>query len=139
MRVVIEILHFVFWSIFWGKRQKKLTMVNAFPVLWDGSMDKSVMEKYVYVAFADPETGKPTLVFFEVVAPSKSQNAPGLKKATINTFQRNYFESVIEIVFFRQTVLQWIAENILSWSNYFKLITLGYNLSGVSALGLSWH
>ena len=50
MRVVIEILHFVCWSIFWGKHQKKLTMVNAFPVLWDGSMDKSVMEKYVYVA-----------------------------------------------------------------------------------------
>ena len=58
------------------------------------------MEKYVYVAFADPETGKRTLVFFEVVAPSKSQNAPGLKKATINTFQRNYLESVIEIACF---------------------------------------
>ena len=56
--------------------------------------------KVCLCCFADPETGKPTLVFFEVVAPSKSQDAPGLKKATINTFQRNYLESVIEIACF---------------------------------------
>ena len=72
-------------------------MVKIFPVLCDGSLDKSVMEqKFVYVAFADPETEKPTLMLFEVVAPSKSQDAPGLKEAIINTFKRNSLESVNE-------------------------------------------
>ena len=46
-------------------------MVNFLAVLCDGSTDKSVTEQeVVYVAFADPETGKPTLPLFEVVAPS---------------------------------------------------------------------
>ena len=49
----------------------------------------------VYVAFADPETGKPTLAFLEVVAPSESQDAPELRKAI-----RNSLESVIEEIVF---------------------------------------
>ena len=67
--------------------KKKLTMVNFLAVLCNRSTDKSVTEQeVVYVAFADPETGKATLAFFEVVATSESQDAPGLKKAIIKTF-----------------------------------------------------
>ena len=40
-----------------------------------------------YVAFADPETRKRTLAFFEVVSPSESQDAPRFKKAMIDTFK----------------------------------------------------
>ena len=36
-------------------------------------------QEVVYVAFADPEIGKPTFVFLAVVALSESQDAPGLK------------------------------------------------------------
>ena len=55
--------------------EKKLTMVNFLPVLCNGSIDKSVSEQeIVFVAFADPETRKPSFVFFEVIAPSKSQD-----------------------------------------------------------------
>ena len=76
-------------------------MVNFLAVLCDGSKDKSVMEQEVaYVAFVDPETGKPALVFFEVVAPSKSKDALGLKKAIINTSKRNFLESDIEKIIF---------------------------------------
>ena len=56
--------------------KKKLTMVSFLAILCDGSTDRSVREQeVVYVAFADPEAGKPTLAFL-VVAPSESQNAP---------------------------------------------------------------
>lgn len=42
---------------FWGKYEKKLTVVNFFAVLHDGSTDKSVTEpEVVYVVFADRET-----------------------------------------------------------------------------------
>ena len=67
--------------------KKKLTMVNFLAVLCNRSTDKSVTEQeVVYVAFADAETGKATLAFFEVVATSESKDAPGLKKAIIKTF-----------------------------------------------------
>ena len=53
--------------------KKKLTMVNFLAVLCGGSTDKSIAEQeVVYVAFTDPETGKRTLEFLEVVAPSES-------------------------------------------------------------------
>ena len=53
-------------------------------------------QEVAYVVFADPKKGKPTLAFFEVVAPFKSQDALGLKKAIIDTFKRNSLESGIE-------------------------------------------
>ena len=53
-----------------------------------------------YVAFADPETRKRTLAFFEVVSPSESQDAPRFKKAMIDTFKLNSLESVIEKIVF---------------------------------------
>ena len=57
--------------------KKKLSMVNFLVVLCDGSIGKNVMKhKVVYIVYADPETGKPTLTFFEVAAPSESQSAP---------------------------------------------------------------
>ena len=102
-----------------GASPKKLTIVNFLAVLFNGSTGKCVTEQeVVYVAFADPGTGKgtgkATLVFLEVVIRPEIQDVPGLKKAIINTFKRNSLEFVIEkIVFLHQTVLQWIAENIL--------------------------
>ena len=81
--------------------KKKLTMVNFLAVLCDGSTDKSSMkQEVVYVTFADPETGNPTLTFLEVAAPSESQDAPGLKKAIIDTFKRNSLKSAIEKIVF---------------------------------------
>lgn len=68
--------HVALQSIFLREEfEKKLTMVNFLPVLCNGSIDKSVSEQEIaYVAFADPETRKPSFVFFEVIAPSKSQD-----------------------------------------------------------------
>ena len=57
-------------------------------------------QEVVYVAFADPEKGKPILLFFKAVALSESQDAPGLKKAIIDTFKRNSLESAIEKIVF---------------------------------------
>ena len=75
-------------------------MINFLAVLHDGSMDKSATEQVVYVVFADPETGKPTLVFLEVAVPFKNQDASGLKKAIINTFKRKSLESVVQKIIF---------------------------------------
>ena len=84
-------------------------MVNFLAVLCDGSTDKSVAEQeYVFVAFADPETGKPALAFFEVVTLSESQDAPGLKKAIINTFKRNSLEFVTEKIVFLSSDGAWV-------------------------------
>ena len=41
--------------------------------------------------FADPETFKPTLAFFEVIAPPDSQDAPGLKQSIIDVFINKAF------------------------------------------------
>ena len=47
-------------------------MVHFLPVLCGRSVEKSVTEQeVVHVAFADPETRKPTLAFFKVGAPSQ--------------------------------------------------------------------
>ena len=46
-----------------------------------------VLRNRKLVAFADPETRKRTLAFFEVVSPSESQDAPRFKKAMIDTFK----------------------------------------------------
>ena len=102
IKLLAEILHFAFQSFFFEKNvKKKLTMVNFLAALGDVSTNKSVTEQeVVYIHFADPEAGKATLAFFKVIAPSKSQDAPGLKKAIIGTFKRNSLESVIEKIAF---------------------------------------
>ena len=67
--------------------KKKLHLVNFIAILCDGSTDNSVIEQEVlYVIFTDPETFKPTMKFFEVLAPADSQDAPGLKSAIFATF-----------------------------------------------------
>ena len=76
-------------------------MVHFLAVLCDRSTDRSVTEQeVVYVAFADPGTGKPTLAFLQVVTPSEGQDAPGLKKTIIDPFKRNSLESVIQKIVF---------------------------------------
>lgn len=81
--------------------KKKLLKANFVAILCDGSTDASVTEQEViYVVFVDPETGKPTLTFFEVVAPSENQAAHGLKEAIVDAFKRNSLESVVEKIVF---------------------------------------
>ena len=76
--------------------KKKLHLVNFIAILCDGSTDNSIIEQEVlYVIFPEPETFKPTMKFFEVVAPADSQDAPSLKKAIFATFHKHYFESVL--------------------------------------------
>ena len=68
--------------------KKKLHLVNFIAILCDGSTDNSIIEQEVlYVIFTDPETFKPTMKFFEVVAPADSQDAPGLKTAIFAVFK----------------------------------------------------
>ena len=63
-------------------------------ILCDGSTDKSITEQEVlFVVFTDPETCLPTMKFFHVVAPSDSQDAPGLKQAITDTFKKHFLES----------------------------------------------
>ena len=67
--------------------KKKLHLVNFIAILCDGSTDNSIIEQEVlYVIFTDPETFKPTMKFFEVVAPADSQDAPGLKNPILQHF-----------------------------------------------------
>ena len=67
--------------------KKKLHLVNFIAIFCDGSTDNSIIEQEVwYVIFTDPETSKPTMKFFEVVAPADSQDVPGLKSAIFATF-----------------------------------------------------
>ena len=80
--------------LFEGKVKKKLHLVNFIAILCDGSTDNSVIEQEVlYVIFTDPETFKPTMKFFEVVATADCQNAPGLKNAIFATFHKHSLES----------------------------------------------
>ena len=66
----------------------KLKSVNFLAILCDGSTDKSITEQeVVYVIFADPETCKPTMKFFQVISTADSQDAPGLKQGIIDTFK----------------------------------------------------
>ena len=68
--------------------KKKLHLVNFIAILCDGSTDNSVIEQEVlYVIFTDPETFKPTMKFFEVVA---TADAPGLKNAIFATFHKHF-------------------------------------------------
>ena len=75
--------------------------MNFIAILCDGSTDNSVIEQEVlYVIFTDPETFKPTMKFFEVVAPADSQDAPGLKNAIFATFHKHSLESVLSKIVF---------------------------------------
>ena len=80
---------------------QKLKSVNFIGILCDGSTDKGIVEQEVlYVIFADPETFKPTLAFFEVIAPPDSQDTPGLKQSIIDVFIKHSLEHLIEKIVF---------------------------------------
>ena len=81
--------------------KKKLHLFNFITLWCDGSTDNSITEQEVlYVIFTDPETFKPTMKFFEVVAPADCLDAPGLKNTVFATFHKHSLESVlIKIVF----------------------------------------
>ena len=81
--------------------KKKLHLVNFIAILCDGSTDNSIIEQEVlYVIFTDPETFKPTMKFFEVVAPADSQDAPGLKNPIFATFHKHSLQSVLSKIVF---------------------------------------
>ena len=76
--------------------KKKFHLVNFITILRDGSTDNSVIEQRVlYLIFTDPETFKPTMKFFEIVAPADSEDAPGLKNTIFATFHKHSLESVL--------------------------------------------
>ena len=80
------------------KRTKRKKFIT---ILCDGSTDNSIIEQNVlYVIFTDPETFKPTMKFFKVVAPADSQDAPGLKNAIFATFHKHSLESVLRKIVF---------------------------------------
>ena len=58
-----------------------------------------------YVIFTDPETFKPTMKFFEVVALADSHDAPRLKNAIFVTFHKQSLESVLSKIVFLLMVL----------------------------------
>ena len=79
----------------------KLKSVNFLAILCDGSTDKSITEQeVVYVIFADPETCKPTMKFFQVISTADSQDAPGLKQGIIDTFKNFSLECVLAKIVF---------------------------------------
>ena len=81
--------------------KKKLETVNLLAILCDGSTDKSITKQEVlFVVFTDPETCLPTMKFFHIVAPSDSQDAPGLKQAITDTFKKHFLESALQKIVF---------------------------------------
>ena len=81
--------------------KKKLHLVNFIAILCDGSTDNSVIEEEIlYVIFTDPQTFKPTMKIFEVVAPADSHDAPGLKNAIFATFHKHSLGSVLSKIVF---------------------------------------
>ena len=82
-------------------KKKKLPLVNFIAILWDSLIDSSITEQQVlYVIYTDPETFKPTMTFFEVAAPSDSQDVSGLKQTIFATFRKLLLESVLKKIVF---------------------------------------
>ena len=78
MKLHVKLLFLEYQSIYLKKVSKKARI----------SVNSSVIEQEVlYVIFVDPDTFKPTIKFFEVVAPADSQDAPGLQDAIKETFK----------------------------------------------------
>ena len=73
--------------------KKELPLVNFIAILCDGLTENSITEQQVlYVTYTDPETLKPAMKFFEVVAPSDSQDAPDLKQAIFAKIRKHSLE-----------------------------------------------
>ena len=71
--------------------RKKLTRVNFIAILIDSTTDRTVKEQEVlYVMFADPDTYKPTLPYFEVIDMDDfGQIALGMMAAIKHSFKEN--------------------------------------------------
>ena len=83
--------------------------MNFIVFLCDGSTDNSTTEQEVlYIIFVDPETFKPTIKFLEVVLPSDSQDAPGLKDTITATFKKHSLESILEKMVFLGSDGVWV-------------------------------
>ena len=80
---------------------EKVERVNFITVLCDGSTDTSITEQEViYVIFADPDSFRPILAFFEVAALTESQDAVGLKQAIQLSFKSNKLSHVLDKIVF---------------------------------------
>ena len=81
--------------------KKKLCLAHFVAILSDGSTDSSITQQVVLcVIYTDPETFKPTMKFFEVVAPSDSQDARGLKQAIFAIFRKKMLKLVFNNIVF---------------------------------------
>ena len=71
-------------------------------VMCDGSTNKSITEQeVVYVIYVDPKINLLIMKFFEVAAPDRSQDVPGLREAIISAFSKHGLSSSLkEMVFF---------------------------------------
>ena len=87
--------------LFEENTKKKLDLVNFISILCDGSTDKSITEQEaIFVVFLDPVTNFPSLKFFEVAAPEKSQDAQGLHDAILSTFKQHGMELIVKKLVF---------------------------------------
>lgn len=81
--------------------EEKLHLAHFIAILCDASTGNSITQQVVlYVVCTDPETFKPTMKFFEVVAPSYNEDAPGLKHAIFAIFRKNMLELVLKKIVF---------------------------------------
>ena len=81
--------------------KKNLHLAHFIAILHDGSTDSSIAQQEVlYVIYTDPEICGPTMKFFEIVAPSYNQDAPGLKQAIFAIFIKNMLELVLQKIVF---------------------------------------
>lgn len=81
--------------------KKNLHSAHFIAILCDGSTDNSITQQEVLcVIYTNPETFKPTMKFFEIVAPSYSQDVPGLKQGIFAIFRKNMLELVLRKIVF---------------------------------------
>ena len=52
------------------------------------------------MVFTDPEAYQPMMKFFDIAAPWVSQDAPGLKEASLTFFKQNVLKSALAKLFF---------------------------------------
>ena len=57
------------------------------------------------MVFTDPEAYQPMMKFFDIAAPWVSQDAPGLKEASLTFFKQNVLKSALAKLFF--FVVRW--------------------------------
>ena len=89
---ILNISNFLFDKLV----REKLSRVNFFAILCDGSTDHSITEQeVVYVAYDDPDSFQPCLKFFHLVSPKDSQDARSLKECILSTFEDHGMKDLI--------------------------------------------